>query len=385
MVPVVDSFQTPDHLRSKMPFVRALKTAPWISSTLSIGCLLMGASIAETPGDSAATVVDASPDNIELVRKIARSIASSTDDAFEDYAADIPLTATPYEMVAVEGGTFMMGSPEDEADRDDDEGPQVQVKVSPFWMGKFEVTWDQYEPFMVNGADRNKDGSPKDYDPATATDVDGVSQPTPPYTEMSFGMGQRGYPAICMTQHAANKFCQWLSAQTGHFYRLPTEAEWEFACRGGTQSAYSCDADDLAEHAWFYDNADGAYHRVGLKKPNPLGLYDMHGNVSEWTADQHADDFFERLSTMPSPVVDPIHRPVTRYPRVVRGGSWDDDPDALRSANRIPSEADWKMQDPQLPRSIWYHTDALGVGFRIVRPRTVPDVDTINAFWNSRK
>src|SRR5690606_20266223 len=117
------------------------------------------------------------------------------------------------------------GSPAGESNRQENEGPQVKVTVSPFWIGTFEVTWDEYEPYMITQADRRKNGSRRDYDSAKHTLVDAVSQPTPPYTEMSFGMGQKGFPAISMTQHAANKYCQWLSAQTGRFYRLPTEAE----------------------------------------------------------------------------------------------------------------------------------------------------------------
>ena len=105
-----------------------------------------------------------------------------------------------------------MGSPSQEPNREPIEGPRARVSVEPFWMGKYEVTWDEYEPFMVTQVDRSKDGARTDYDPARHGVVDAVTQPTPPYIEMSFGMGQSGYPAISMTQHAANKYCQWLSA-----------------------------------------------------------------------------------------------------------------------------------------------------------------------------
>ena len=142
-------------------------------------------------------------------------------------------------MVELAGGKFLMGSPDSEEGRKKDEGPQANVEVGPFWIGKYEVTWDEYEPFMITQVDRYKNGSRKDFDPSVHTDVDAVSGPTAPYVEMSFGMGQKGFPAISMTQHAANKYCQWLSAQTGHFYRLPTEAEWEYACRAGAKTAYS--------------------------------------------------------------------------------------------------------------------------------------------------
>jgi formylglycine-generating enzyme required for sulfatase activity len=199
---------------------------------------------------------------------------------------------------------------------------------------------------------------------------------------MSFGMGQRGYPAISMTQHAANKYCQWLSAQTGHFYRLPTEAEWEYACRAGTTTAYSFGDDpaQLGEYAWYYDNSNEKYQKVGQKKPNPWGLHDMHGNVMEWCSDQFAEDYFTRIKDKPE---NPFLRPEKLYPRSVRGGGWDDDPEQLRSAHRRGSDPYWKVQDPQLPKSIWYHTDAIWLGFRLVRPLEIPTVEEMDFYWNS--
>lgn len=325
-------------------------------------------------------------DNRELLEKIhAKIVATAEEEAsseMKDYQAKVPLTGASYEMVAITGGEFVMGSPESEANREEDEGPQVEVTVAPFWMGRFEVTWDEYEPYMITQVDRYKWGARTDYDPAEHTIVDAVSQPTAPYTEMSFGMGQKGYPAISMTQHAANKYCQWLSAQTGHFYRLPTEAEWEYACRAGTTTAYSFgdDMDELPKYGWFYDNANEKYQKVGKKEPNPWGLHDMHGNVMEWVADKYSPDYFREIRDNTK---NPLLKPTERYPRSVRGGSWFDDPEDLRSANRRGSEAAWKQQDPQLPKSIWYHTNAPWLGFRIVRPKEIPTVDEMDFYWNS--
>ncbi|WP_231956458.1 SUMF1/EgtB/PvdO family nonheme iron enzyme [Posidoniimonas polymericola] len=328
----------------------------------------------------------ATPDNRQLLEeihaKIVNTAAESAGGEMADYRGEIPRTGVPYEMKAIPAGTFPMGSPADEANRQANEGPQTEVGVGAFWMGAREVSWDEYEPFMISSIERRKNGARKDYDPAKHTAVDAVSAPTAPYMEMSFGMGQSGYPAISMTQHAANKYCQWLSAQTGHFYRLPTEAEWEYACRAGATTAYSFGDDParLGEHAWFYDNSNEKYQKVGMKKPNPWGLYDMHGNVSEWTADQYAADYFAQISGQAE---NPFLKPTTLYPRSVRGGSWYDDPEQLRSAYRTGSDPIWKQQDPQLPKSIWYHTDAQWLGFRIVRPRRLPTVDEMDAFWNS--
>jgi formylglycine-generating enzyme required for sulfatase activity len=325
-----------------------------------------------------------SPDDLTLVERIRDKIIeqSKNEAKFADYDAKAPQTGAQYHMVALKGGEFLMGSPAGEAGRQENEGPRTRVKVSPFWIGKFEVTWDEYEPFMITPIDRYKNGARKDYNPAVHTDVDAVTSPTAPYTEMSFGMGQYGYPAISMTQHGANKYCEWLSAQTGHFYRLPTEAEWEYACRAGTDTAYSFgdDPSKLKDYAWYLDNSEEKYQKVGTKKPNPWGLYDMHGNVMEWTADKYVPDYFKKLPASP---LDPFVRPETLYPRTVRGGGWASEPEQLRSAYRMGSEAAWQHQDPQLPKSVWYLTDAQWVGFRLVRPKEIPSAEEMFFYWNS--
>ena len=323
-----------------------------------------------------------SPDTLELVKEIRRLILEKRSEGeMKAYSNVVERSKAAYHMVPIPGGEFTMGSPPGEEDRRTDEGPQVKVRVGSFWMGKYEVTWDEYGPFMVNGVDRYKDGAKKSPSPGD-TMVDAVSMPTPPYTEMSFGMGQDGFPAISMTQHAASKYCQWLSAQTGHFYRLPTEAEWEYACRAGTTTAYCFgdDVDDLEDYAWFVDNSEGKYQPVGRLKPNPWGLYDMHGNVMEWTCDQYDASFYGSLSAgVPFP-----HNPIrSLYPAAVRGGGWEDDPEMLRSAARVGSSANWKQGDPQLPMSIWYHTDAQWLGFRLLRPLEIPSAEEMYHYWNS--
>jgi len=335
-------------------------------------------------GGSDSAAADGPADNLELVEKIRENILATstekTEAEMKDYTGEITKTGVKFDMVAIKGGEFMMGSPADEDGRLEDEGPQHQVKVNPFWMGKFEVTWNMYEPFMITGVARNKDGSPENI-PDGAAPVDIVSSPTTPYTEMSFGMGTDGYPAICMTEHAASKFCQWLSAQTGHYYRLPTEAEWEYACRAGTTGPYSCPPEQLADFAVLDpEQVRVGYEKVGTKKPNPWGLHDMHGNVMEWVLDQYlADGYAGREGKVTE---NPLAIPTTLYPRVARGGSWYDPAEELRSARRIFSDENWKVQDPQLPKSIWYHTDAHWLGFRIVRPLEVPEAEQMNLLWN---
>jgi formylglycine-generating enzyme required for sulfatase activity len=296
------------------------------------------------------------------------------------YIQNIPGTPEVIEMAFIPGGTFSMGSPKSEQGHFGDEGPQHLVEVDPFWMGKFEITWDLYELFISRGIDKKR--------PATVSgkevdiDVAAVSGATQPYTEMSFGMGVEGYPAICMTQLAAVKFCEWLSAMTGNFYRLPTEAEWEYACRAGTKTAYSFgdNPSNLDIYAWHEGNSGGAYHKVGQKEPNPWGLYDMHGNVSEWTLDEYVPTVY---NTRKRKTVDnPLQTPTKTYPRVVRGGAWSDKPNRLRSAARRPSSKKWKKRDPQIPKSLWWHTDAPFVGFRVVRPLETPSPLDQNKYWN---
>ncbi|MCO6455877.1 MAG: formylglycine-generating enzyme family protein [Pirellulaceae bacterium] len=294
-------------------------------------------------------------------------------EQMKPYAELIERTDATIEMLPIPGGTFLMGSPDDEAGRQPDEGPQRKVTLEPFWMGKYEITWDAFEVWMFDlDVQRRKLAREEPNARDSAADEYQVSQPTEPYTDMTFGMGKKGYPAICMTQLAAKTFCQWLSAKTGRYYRLPTEAEWEYACRAGTTTAYSFgdDPDALDDFAWYYDNSNGKYQPVGKKKPNPWGLYDMHGNVTEWVLDQYVPDIYQKFAG--EVAENPLVNPTTLYPRVVRGGSWDSDPEMLRSAARDKSTPEWKQQDPQIPKSIWYHTDALHVGFRIVRPLRVP-------------
>src|SRR5689334_18893974 len=139
----------------------------------------------------------------------------------EAYNVTIPNTTISYPMAPVPAGEFTMGSPSGPKE----EQPAHKVRVDAFWMQAHEVTWDEYRLFMF--ASQGNEGAMNDQV------VDAVSRPTKPYVEMSFGMGIDGFPAISMTQHAANKYAEWLSARTGEFYRLPTEAEWEYACRAG--------------------------------------------------------------------------------------------------------------------------------------------------------
>src|SRR5262249_14066798 len=142
----------------------------------------------------------------------------------------------------------------------------------------------------------------------------------------SRGYGRQGHPAIGMSHHAAMEYCRWLSQRTGKAYRLPTEAEWEWACRAGTTTAYffGNDPAPLGDYAWFIKNVAEETHPVGKKKPNPWGLHDVYGNVMEWCLDGYRKDVYaarSRFRVTDSPVVLPG---AERSPHVVRGGCCDD-------------------------------------------------------------
>jgi len=283
----------------------------------------------------------------------------------KNYTEKIPDSDVSFEMIAIPGGIFMMGSPAGEKGRAGDEGPQHPVKLRPFWMGKTEVTWDEYDRYWRTNV-------AKKAEPKTAQDkaADAVTRPTPPYADETFGHGREGNPVLCITQHAAMEYCRWLSAKTGKDYRLPTEAEWEWACRAGTTTAYSFgdDLEKLPEYAWYDKNSDEVAHKVGQKKPNPWGLLDMYGNVAEWCIDHYKADYYKGFpldKVSLAPVLLPDEK---RYSYVARGGSWIDPPAMCRSAARRGSNKDWLKRDPQQPQSIWWMTDADYVGFRVVRP-----------------
>ena len=328
----------------------------------------------ETPGGDELPVV------MEIHRQILANLTVTNEKEMKPYTNTIPGTTVSYVMMPIPGGRFTMGSPAKERGRKPDESPQHKVAIDPFWMGECEVTWNEYELFMYpEMAKRAAIALGQKESPL----IDAVSRPTRPYVEMSFGMGKDGFPAISMTQHAANKYCQWLSAKTGQFYRLPTEAEWEYACRAGTITAYSFGNSPakLGDYAWYSKNSDFKYQKVGQKKPNPWGLHDMHGNVVEWTLDQYAPDYYQTFTG--AMAQHPWNKATQPYPHAARGGSWDDEPEMLRSAARRASDKSWKVQDPQLPKSIWYHTDAQFLGFRVIRPLKVPPPEELQKYWTS--
>ncbi len=304
---------------------------------------------------------------------------AATVNGFVDYTEYIPGTTVSFEMVAIPGGAFEMGSPDSEEYRRDDEGPVHSVTVSPFWMGRVEVTWDEFEAwYAATRAEGRTDTRAMD-----EAGVDALTGATPPYVPPDQGWGKGSRPAITMTHHAAVQYTRWLSTVTGKSYRLPTEAEWEYAARAGKQSAYFFEGEpsDYTERRFlnrlfgrnaevidsFVVHAGNSGERTGLPTdvaPNPFGLINMLGNVREFCLDWYAPDIYE---TRPGgSVVDPTG-PQSGTEHVVRGGSFRSDPADVRAAAREPTRSSvCQMTDPQTPKSEWWYSDCFDVGFRVV-------------------
>jgi formylglycine-generating enzyme required for sulfatase activity len=294
-----------------------------------------------------------------------------TAQTLKAYEQDLPESSVKFKMVPIPAGTFSIGSPTAESGRDEDEGPQKKIAIAAFWMGEHEVTFAEWDAFFKS----------VDVPQTKAIALDAVSRPTAQYIDLTWGMGRDGkQPTNSMSQAATIMYCKWLYAKTGIFYRLPTEAEWEYACRAGTSTAYSFDNSPqrLKEYAYFKENSGNKFQKVGQLKPNAWGLYDMLGNLSEWTLDQYDPTAYQKVSDNTK---DPLTAPGTRYPRVVRGGSYLSDAKECRCANRISSLADWNKRDPQIPKSRWWLTDGMTVGFRLVRPAQQPPKEEIEKFF----
>jgi sulfatase modifying factor 1 len=329
------------------------------------------------------------------------------------YVEKIPGTDVTFEMIPVPAGEFLMGSPPKETRRKKDEGPQVRVKVEPFWIGKCEVTWAEYRSYMAM-YDAFKKLQRLASNPGKASgaeeevqrklvathawngkfeekwNVDGVTCPTPLYdSTFTYSAGEGpNQPAVTVTPFSARQYTKWISGITGNNYRLPSEAEWEYAARAGTKTAYSFGDDPakLGDYAWFEKNSDNQTHPVGTKKPNPWGLYDMHGNVAEWTLDQYMPKAYAKIGSGPVNTQTIVQWPTKTYPRVVRGGSWLLPAEAARSAARQPSEEkEWKLSDPNIPLSPWWYTEepATGVGMRIMRPLKPLSAEEKKRVWEA--
>ena len=302
---------------------------------------------------------------------------------FVDFTEQIPGTSVSFDMVAVPGGTFQMGSPSNERFRRNDEGPVRDVTLTRFFMGRVQVSWDEFWSFHIETSSEGRI-PPEIMREANreALTIDAISGPTPPYGTPSQGWGEGARPAITMSHYAAEIYCKWLSMKTGKTYRLPTEAEWEYAARGGTQTPYFFPGDPrrFSSQGWrnrifgtdttvintfaIYDlNSDGRTHEPTRVQGNPFGLKNMLGNVLEFCSDWYAPDAYAMTA---SSVTNP-KGPEEGEERVVRGGNFASDAAFLRVAARFATQTEeWLKTDPQQPKSIWWYADVTGVGFRVV-------------------
>jgi len=299
----------------------------------------------------------------------------------ENFTETVPNTTIAFNMKAIPGGSFKIGSPEEEQMRDPDEGPQKEVEISPFFMAEVEVTWDEflafYEATAAEGRSTDTEGSRTEDD-----GVDAISGPTPPYgqPDQNWGLGKR--PAITMTYHAAETYCKWLSAVTGKTYRLPTEAEWEYAARGGTETPFffegepkdfsqkgffgklfGKESDIINNYVVYAGNSAGKTEEPDLVEPNPYGLKNMLGNAAEYCSDWYAENAYENIT---DGAINP-KGPSSGEERVIRGGSFRSPVGEVRSAARDYTKTEeWLKTDPQMPKSIWWLSDCNYISFRVV-------------------
>jgi len=370
---------------------------PRVAFLFALGLIVMGASEA---GAIEAALADALPGFVAGEERPAGGPAVKVPGGWMvAYDESIPGTDVTFRMIPVPGGTYRMGSPAAEPGRSDDEGPVFEVTVEPFWIGRCEVTWGEYKRYM-EACDLFKAMAAASLRPVTGdNEIDAVTAPSSLYDPTTtFVNGEDDdLPAVTMTPFAARQYTKWVSGLTGRFYRLPSESEWEYACRAGSQTPWSTGSDPAAldAAAWFADNADETTHPVGGKAANAWGLHDMHGNVAEWVVDELVAGGYARQAALPQPVAaaDTIAWPEKLYPRVLRGGAYYDEASECRSAARRGSrdaggttaDPDWKDIDPNLPKSPWWYTEepALGVGMRVVRPLVEPDVAVRHRWWNA--
>lgn len=307
--------------------------------------------------------------------------SATTVTSFTNYTEQIPGTPVSFNMIAIQGGTFKMGSDKKEDFHKEDEWPVRNVTVSPFFMAEIEVTWDQFWAFYRNTMSEGRTLPETVYANNSRPDVDAISGPTPPFGFPDQGWGYGSRPAITMTHYAAVTFCQWLSLKTGKKYRLPTEAEWEYAARGGTEMPYffegnpkdfsdegfmrkffSAKTEIISDYVIYSKNSSNRTQEPDKVKPNPFGLKNMLGNVMEYCADKYSEKAYSQTDLN---VTNPIVTEGEEW--VVRGGQYRSDASDLRCAARFRTfHDDWLKTDPQQPKSIWWYSDMRGIGFRVV-------------------
>ena len=260
-------------------------------------------------------------------------LAQALAEEAKPFTQDIPDDLGQIEMLPVPAGSVTMDDPLNA-------GKTITKEIKPLFMSKFEIRWEIMDIFVYKMDQTEKE---------TAAGVDAANRPSTPYIPPDRGMGHEGYPACSVSYQSAQKFCEWLSKKSGKHYRLPTEAEWYYACLAGDkQHAYT--KEELNKVAVFKSNAQNpntmqlGSAECGGKKANAWGFFDMLGNAGEYCVTGIKDD----------------------NKGVLRGGRWCDDVDACQPTSRAIPDASWQKTDPQNPKSKWWMSDAPWAGFRVV-------------------
>jgi len=246
--------------------------------------------------------------------------SAAAGEKLEPFTETLPGSVVKIRMIPIPGGTVKIGT--------------RTVPVKPFWMARTETPWEAFDAFTASGPP-----SPP-YD-QTVFPADAIARPSKSYILPDLGWGHYGYPAINVSFLSTQMFCRWLASATRKSYRLPTEAEWELACRAGATGAWKIDKALLEKSAWYAGNSGRTTHPVGKKLPNKLGLYDILGNFGEWATD---------LEGKP----------------VLCGGTFLDGPAGIAPGTHRRQTPKWQETDPQFPKSRWWLADGKFVGFRIV-------------------
>ncbi len=238
----------------------------------------------------------------------------------EPFTQTLPGSVVKIKMLPVPGGVVKIGT--------------TEVTVKPFFIAETETPWEAYDVFLGSGPP-----SPP-YD-QTAYTPDAIARPSKSYILPDLGWGHHGYPAINLSFTSVEMFFRWLASATKMKYRMPTEAEWELACRAGNGGSWKPDKGYLDKNEWFKGNSERTTHPIGTKLANKYGLFDMLGNVGEWATD---------LEGKP----------------VLCGGSFLDGLDVMGADARRRWAPKWQATDPQIPKSRWWLSDAPFAGFRLV-------------------
>jgi formylglycine-generating enzyme required for sulfatase activity len=282
----------------------------------------------------AAAAVVALASSLTFAQDAKKDIPGASPAEFKPYTEQIPKYLVRIDMLPVKGGKTLVTLGTD----------RKEVEVKDFWMARCEIAWDSYNVFRYS-----KDLTQEERDADNSKPHHLRSRPSFPVDNPDRGFGQDQQPALSIAFNSARVYCEYLTKHTGRKYRLPTEAEFEYAARAGRNEV---PADALKDETWNKDNSvtevfvDGAPRPIGTSKANPWGFHDMLGNVAEWTLSVEEGQ-----------------------PPVLRGGSYKTVAKMLNPGFRQTYSAKWQERDCQDPKSVWWLSDGEFIGFRIVRER----------------